>query len=100
MLISGESLDDEHVNLLADVVGGEIRDRLRVAVAQKTSIMTLSRSDREHIFASLREDAPWQLARLREVMEGQLQRRARLERNEKRVAASRRARGWAERETP
>ena len=93
MLISGETLDDEHVNLLADVVGSEIGDRLRVAVAQKTAIMTLSRSEREHIFASLREDAPWQLARLRDVMAGQLQRRARLDRNQRRVAGSRRARG-------
>ena len=100
MLISGESLNDSHVNLLADVVGGEIGDRLRVAVGQKTSIMTLSRSEREHILASLREHAPWQLDGLREAMESQSQRRVQLERSKNRVAASRRARGWVERNSP
>jgi hypothetical protein len=76
MLVSGERLRDEHVELLAALVGGELGRRLRAAVAHKSSIMTLSRDDRERILDSL-GDAPWPLVGLRETTQKQLQRRRR-----------------------
>jgi hypothetical protein len=79
MLVSGESLRDEEVTLLADLVAGELGGRLREAAAAGCSIMTLSPAERERILASL-DDAPWPLVGLRETMQKQTQRRRRQKR--------------------
>jgi hypothetical protein len=60
MLVSGGSLREEQVALLADLVAGELGQRLREAAAERCSIMRLSRGERERILASL-DDAPWPL---------------------------------------
>jgi hypothetical protein len=85
MLVSGESLRTEHVELLAQLVGGVLGKRLLAAVAHDNSFVILSRADREQILASL-NDAPWPLVGLRETMERQLQRRRRSDVTEKRRA--------------
>jgi hypothetical protein len=95
MLVSGETLRDEHVELLAGLVGGDLGQRLRAAVAHNTSFMTLSRSDRDQILASL-DDAPWPLLGLRETMRKQLRGRRRREKTQNRVADYQLARGWLE----
>jgi hypothetical protein len=95
MLVSGETLRDEHVELLAGLVGGELGQRLRAALAHNASIMTLSRNDRERMLASL-DDAPWPLLGLRETMRKQLRGRRRREKTQNRVADYNAARGWLE----
>jgi hypothetical protein len=94
MLVSAESLRGEQVELLAGLVGGELGQRLRAAVAHNTSIMTLSRNDREQILAFL-DDAPWPLLGLLETIRKQLQGRRRRENTQNRVAEYN-ARGWLE----
>ena len=52
MLVSGQKLRDDHVELLAELVGGELGDRLRQAVEQKDSFVALSLAECEELLAS------------------------------------------------
>ena len=89
MLVSGQKLRNDHVDLLATLVGGELGERLRDAIVHDCSIMMLSVADREQILASL-EEAPWPLLGLREKLVEQ--RRGRRRATEERSAALKRAR--------
>ena len=93
MLLSGQSLRPEHVELLAGLVGGELGDRLREAAAHNNSIIALTVAECEQLVSVL-DDVPWSLPALRESLVSQLEHRRRKRVRAENAASYRRAQGW------
>ena len=93
MLVSGQSLRSEHVELLAGLVGGALGDRLREAAAHNTSIIALTVAECEQLLSVL-DDAPWSLLALRESLLSQLEHRRRKRIRAEKAANYRREQGW------
>jgi hypothetical protein len=70
MVVAGQSLRDEHVAVLADLVGAELGSRLREAAAHNCSIVALNSAEREQILVALEglDDVPWSMLGLRDAL--------------------------------
>ena len=95
LLVSGQKLRDDHVELLAGLVGGELGTRLREAAEQENSYVALSMADCEKLLAVL-DDAPWSLLALRETLISQREHRRRKRLRDERAANYRRSHGLAQ----